>query len=141
MLKNEVFESVKKSELPDMAKVINSTWACKKKSNRVLCGRLNARLFKHVEGQHYNGASIHAPLTNARTICIILTLMLIAGWVAAVVNEKGSFLRGEFHNGEEIYMKVPQGWEGYCSNSAVLKLLKCIYGLKQAAMVFLVELL
>merc|ERR1712127_842330 len=53
----------------------------------------------------------------------------------------GAFLHGEFHNGKEIYTEVPQGWEGYYSNTAVLKLLKCIYELKQAAMAFWVELL
>ncbi len=31
MLKNEVFEAVERSELPNGAKFINSTWACKKK--------------------------------------------------------------------------------------------------------------
>ncbi len=60
----------------------------------------------------------------------------MTGWVAKVVDVKGAFLHGEFNNVKEIYMKVPQGWEGYNSNTAVLKLIKCIYGLKQAAMAF-----
>ncbi len=46
MLRNEVFQAVEKSELPKGAKVINSTWVCKKKSNGFLRGRLNARGFK-----------------------------------------------------------------------------------------------
>ncbi len=112
-MKNEVFEVVEKLELPDGAKVIDSTWACKKKSNGVLRCRLNAQGFKQVEGQHYHGILIHAPVTNATTIHIVLTLMLMAGWVATVVDIKGDFLHVESHNGEEIYMKVPQGWEGY----------------------------
>ncbi len=41
MLKNEVFEAVEKSKLPNGAKVINSTWAFKKKSNGVFHSRLN----------------------------------------------------------------------------------------------------
>ncbi len=56
--------------------------------------------------------------------------MLMARWVTKVVNIKGAFMRGEFDNEEEIYMKVPQGWEDYYSNTSILKLLKCIYGLK-----------
>ncbi len=79
MLKNEVFQAVEKSELPEGAKVINSTWVCKKKSNGVLRSRLNARGFKQVEGQHYDGTSIHAPVTNATTIYIVLILMLMLG--------------------------------------------------------------
>ncbi len=101
-----------------------------------LRGRLNTQGFKQVEGQHYDGTSIHAPLINVTTTRIVLTLMLLAGWVGTVVDVKGAFLHGEFHNGKEIYMKVPQGWKRYYSNMAVLKLLKCIYGLKQVAMAF-----
>ena len=51
-----------------------------------------------------------------------------------VVDIKGAFLHGKFCDGEEIYMKVPQGWEDCYSNLAALKLLKCIYRLKQAKM-------
>ena len=43
---------------------------------------------------------------------------------------KGAFLNGEFHDGEEIYMKVPQGFEKYDEDNVVLKLNKTIYGLK-----------
>jgi hypothetical protein len=46
MVKNSVFEPVKRKNLPPGTKVIDSTWACKKKSNAALRGRLNARGFK-----------------------------------------------------------------------------------------------
>jgi hypothetical protein len=49
MVKNDTWEPVKKSPLPKGTKVIDSTWACKKKSTRKLHGRLNARGFKQVE--------------------------------------------------------------------------------------------
>ncbi len=62
---------------------------------------------------HCIGNSIHALVTNAITICVVLTLMLMLGWIATVVDVKGAFLCGEFQKGEEIYSKVPQGWEGY----------------------------
>ena len=65
----------------------------------------------------------------------------MARWIAQVVDVKGVFLHGVFKDGEEIYMKVPAGWESYYPETAVLKLLKCIYGLKQAAMAFWAELL
>ena len=50
-------------------------------------------------------------MTNGMTIRIVLTIMLAAGWVASVVDVKGAFLHGQFQDGEEIYMKIPQGWE------------------------------
>ena len=94
MVKNKVSEVVKRKDLLPGTKVIDSTWACKKKSNGTLCRRLNARGFKQKEGQHYNGSSIHAPVTNPAIIRIIVTLMLMAGMVSAVVDVKGAFLHG-----------------------------------------------
>ena len=38
-------------------------------------------------------------------------------------------------------MKIPQGWEKYYSSESVLKLRRCIYGLKQDAMDFWCKLL
>ena len=46
MLKNNVFEAVDRDSIPRGTKVIDSTWACKLKSNGKKCGRLNARGFK-----------------------------------------------------------------------------------------------
>ena len=106
------------------------------KYNRVMCGRLNARRFRQIEGQHYDGSSIHAPVTNTASIRIVMTLMLMAGWVAEVVDVKGAFLYGKIIDGEEIFVGVPKGFEKHYLDTAVLKLLKCIYGLKQAAMSF-----
>jgi hypothetical protein len=49
MIKRGVFEKVKLSELPSDIKIINTTWAMKKKCNGTLCGRINVRGFKQVE--------------------------------------------------------------------------------------------
>ncbi len=51
------------------------------------------------------------------------------------------FLHGEFEDSEVIYMKVPHGFEKFYPDDMVLKLKKCIYGLKQAAMAFWCQLL
>ena len=45
MVKNNAWEPVKNSLLPKGTKVIDSTWACMKKSIRKLHGHLNARGF------------------------------------------------------------------------------------------------
>ena len=65
----------------------------------------------------------------------------MAGWDAHVMDVKGAFLNGEFHDGEEVYMKVSQGFKKYYEDDMVLKLNKTINGLKQAAMCFWKELL
>ena len=101
-----------------------------------MCGRLNARRFRQTEGQHSDGSSIYAPVTNAASIHIVLTLMLIAGWVAEVVDVKEAFLHGKISDDEEIFMEVPKEFEKHYLDTAVLKWLKYIYRLKQAAMTF-----
>jgi hypothetical protein len=141
MVKISVFEKVKLSELPSDVKVIDTTWAMKKNSNGTLCGRINVRGFKQVEGQHYNASSISAPVTNGMTIKLVLMLMLASGGIAHVVDVKGAFLHGKFDNGEKIYIMIPLGFEEIYDNDTVLLLKKCLYGLKQAAMAFYRKLL
>ncbi len=55
---------------------------------------------------------------------------------------KGAFLHGESKDGKIIeYIKVPRGFEKFHPDDVVLKLEKCIYGLKQAVMAFWPQLL
>jgi hypothetical protein len=121
MVKNDAWEPVKKSLLPKGTKVIDSTWACKKKSTRKLRWRLNAWGFKQVEGVHYGRTR-----TYAGTIRIVLILMIMADWQGEIVDIKGAFLHGEFKDGKVIYMKVPCGFEKFYPDDVVLKLKKCI---------------
>ena len=54
---------------------------------------------------------------------------------------KGAFLHVEIEDNEEIHMEVPKGFEKHYDNDVVLKLKRCLYGLKQAAMAFWKQLL
>ncbi len=102
---------------------------------------MNARGFKQVEGQHYNGTNIISPVTNSATIRIVLTFMITVGMLAHVVDIKGAFLHGKFEDGEVIHMEVPQGFETHFPEGSVLWLKKCLHGLKQAAKAFRKQLL
>jgi hypothetical protein len=97
---NKVFDPVSLSDLSKNEKVIDTTWAMKKKSSGTLRGRVNVRGFKQIDGQHYNGTSISAPVTNAMTIKLALTWMLMCTGIAHVIDAKGAFLYGEFEDGE-----------------------------------------
>jgi hypothetical protein len=57
------------------------------------------------------------------------------------VDVKDTFLHGKFEDGKVIYMKVPRGFEKFHPDYVVLKLKKCIYGIKQAMMAFCCQLL
>jgi len=107
----------------------------------MLCGRMNARVFKQVEGQHYNDMTISSLVINSATIRIMLMLMIMASMLAHVVDVKGAFLHGEFEDREIIHMKVLQGFEKHFPEGSVLLLLKCLYGLKQPAKAFWRQLL
>ena len=68
---------------------------------------------------------------NDAAIQIILTVMLMVDWMERIMDGKGVFLNGEFHNGEDLYLIVPEGMKHHYKNNEVLKLNKMIYGLKQ----------
>jgi hypothetical protein len=78
MQKHGVWKAVKRHTLKAKTKIIDSTWACKKKSNGTLRARMNARGFKQVGGEMYKTDSIAAPVTNDVTIRVVLTMMLLA---------------------------------------------------------------
>jgi len=136
MIKNKVWKPVDRSTLPEEAKIIDSTWVMKKKSNGTYRARMNARGFKQVEGQHFDVTSLAAPVTNDASLRIMFTLMLMAGWTAYIVDVKGAFLHGDFEDGEKIYMEVPKVFKKIYATIIVLLLLQTLYGLKQAAMAF-----
>ncbi len=101
MVRDEVWEAVEKTDLPSDAKVITTTWACKKKANGTLRGRVVAQGFQQVPHQHYDPTAVAAPVANDTTIRIALVLMLLGGWAAHIVDVKGAFLKGKFEKWRE----------------------------------------
>ena len=69
-----------------------------------------------------------------------MTLMVMADWKSYLMDVNGAFLKGEFKEHEQIYMKIPQGFEEYYEKDTTLLLQKTIYRLKQAACAFWREL-
>jgi hypothetical protein len=75
---------------------MSTRWANRKKSNGVCQARLNAQGFQHIPGVRYNPKLVAAQVTNDITICIVMTLMLMALWCGKLLDVKGVFLHGEF---------------------------------------------
>ena len=136
MVRNKVWKVVPKSDLPQGAKIMTTTWACKKKPNGTYRARLNARGYEQVDGVHFDSSSIAAPVTNDITIRIVLILMLMASWYGELLDVNGAFLMGLFENGERIHLHVPEGFERFYPANVVLLLMRTIYGLKQAAKMY-----
>jgi hypothetical protein len=136
MVDNTVWEAQKEEEVPKDATVMTSTWAMKRKANGTLRARINARGFEQINGEHYEEDDKAAPVVNDITIRITMCLMVMAAWTAHIMDVHGAFLKGKFKDGEIIFMKVPQGFEKFYPEGTILKLLRTIYGLKQAAIAF-----
>ncbi|UYV65931.1 hypothetical protein LAZ67_3005907 [Cordylochernes scorpioides] len=73
----------------------------------------------------------YAPVANFGIIRMLLVLTQNAGWVNRHLDINNAYLYGELH--EELYMALPPGVKFQDSKNKVLRLLKPIYGLKQAA--------
>jgi hypothetical protein len=140
MVKNQVWRAVPKKDVPKNAKVMSSTWAMKKKSYGTYRARLNSRGYEQVYVIHYESSNISSPVTNDAIISIITVLMIIFKWSAQLVDVKGAFLCGNFKDGEEIFMEVPEGFEEFYGSYVLILLLQTIYVLKQEAMAFWREL-
>jgi hypothetical protein len=69
-----------------------------------------------------------------------MVLIIIFKWSAQLVDVKGVFLCGNFKDGEEIFLEVPEGFEEFYGAYVLMLLLQTIYGLKQSAMEFWREL-
>jgi hypothetical protein len=66
MLDNGVFEPVNISKIPKGTKLIDTTWAMKKKSSGTLRGRINVRGFRQIDGEHYDSTCISARQSRTR---------------------------------------------------------------------------
>ena len=136
MTNGNVFEAVPIEELLPDDEVIDSTWACKKKSDGTKRARMALRGFKQVEGKHYDADEKAAPVVNEITINIILVLIVMCVWYSHLVDVKGAFLHGRMDPKHRLFCSVPKGFEKYYPKGVVLRVLKAVYGLIQAANVF-----
>jgi len=111
MVNNNVWKPIDRAKIPSNSKVLTSTWAMKKKASGKFRARLNARGFEQLDGIHCDKNTKSAPVTNEITIRIVFILMVMGRLYAELLDVQGAFLKGEFANGESIYIEVPQGFE------------------------------
>jgi len=124
-------------DLPEGREAIEPKWTFVKKWNErgkveVYKARLVARGFTQKPGIDFSNTGTFAPVMQFETLRTLLALSAIEGWHLCQIDVKGAYLNGQLT--EELYMKQPIGFED--STRRVCRLVKSIYGLKQAGNVW-----
>lgn len=134
MIANKTWEVV---ALPHGRKAIGSRWVFKIKRNsdgsiERYKGRIVAKGFLQREGVDYKEA--FAPTVRLSAVRTVLALAAYEDMELESVDISTAFLNGEME--EEVYMRIPEGVEVDAGTEEkgewVVRLLKAIYGLKQA---------
>jgi len=125
-----VWEVVNMKDLPVGRKLVGSHWVFKVKRNsdgsvERFEARIVAKGYSQVEGLDYDETC--APVTRYDSLCLIIALALHLGLDMSQADIKSAFLNGDLN--EQVWMMPPPsiGLDG-----KVLRLLKSLYGLKQA---------
>ena len=135
---------IPRSAVPPEQDVLPAVWSMKRK--RDLITRMpikhKARINIHGGKQEYgvNYYETFSPVVTWTTIRLSLTFALIQGWMSRQIDFVLAFPQAPIEF--DMYMEIPKGIdvEGGNSKTHVLKLLKNLYGLKQAARQFYLHL-
>lgn len=94
--------------------------------------KLRARLVANGQRQQHglDYSETFAPTSNMSTIRTVLAMAAQQDWEIHQVDIKSAYLHAEIK--EDIYMRAPPGYLKQGDEGKVLKLLRCLYGLKQA---------
>ena len=121
------------TDLPEGHKAIDLKWVfkVKKDANGEIVkhkARLVAKGYVQKHGIDYE--EVFAPVTRLETVRLLLALAAKNSWEVHHLDVKSAFLNGELQ--EEVYVTQPKGYVKQGQESKVYRLLKALYGLRQA---------
>ncbi|GKF34092.1 ribonuclease H-like domain, reverse transcriptase, RNA-dependent DNA polymerase [Tanacetum coccineum] len=118
--------------LPKGHKAIGLKWAFKTKKDA------NGNIIKHkarlvakgyVQEHGIDFEEVFAPVARMKTIRLLLAIAANNKWEAHHLDVKSAFLHGEL---KEVYVTQPEGFIKRENNRKVYRLIKALYGLRQA---------
>ena len=130
ILHNHTWEQV---DIPPGSKPLSTKWVFKRKhkvngSIDQYKPRLVIKGYKQTEGLDY--FDTYSPVTRINLIRMVLAIVALRNFEVHQMNVKTTFLNGDLD--EEIYMEQPEGFSTLGQERKVCKLVKSLFGLKQA---------
>ena len=113
---------------PIDCKTIKCRWTYVFKSDGHYKSRLVAKGYTQVQGIDYE--ETFSPVARYESIRYLLTHAVLQDWEIEAMNVKLAYLHGVLE--EEIYMEQPEGFVAKGDEDKVCKLIRSLYGLKQA---------
>ncbi|KAJ9564196.1 hypothetical protein OSB04_000162 [Centaurea solstitialis] len=131
MYDNQVWEL---TDLPQHCRAVGRKWVFKKKTDmdgniHTFKARLVAKGFTQTHGIDYD--ETFSPMAMLKSIRILMAISAYFNYEIWQMDVKTAFLNGKLT--EDVYMEQPEGFEDPKNPNKVCKLLKSIYGLKQAS--------
>lgn len=123
---NKTWKLVNESEVKDK-KILSNKWIFKIKEDGRYKARLVVRGCEQIYGMDFN--ETFSPVISSSSLRLVFALAAKRNAYVMKFDIKTAFLYGILN--EDLYMKVPEGFE---ENNKVCKLEKALYGLKQAPM-------
>ncbi|KAJ9545459.1 hypothetical protein OSB04_025166 [Centaurea solstitialis] len=123
-----------RSDLPQHCRAVGRKWVFKKKSDmdgnvHTFKARLVAKGFTQTHGIDYD--ETFSPVAMLKSIRILMAISAYFNYEIWQMDVKTTFLNGKLT--EDVYMQQPEGFVDPKNPNKVCKLLKSIYGLKQAS--------
>ena len=133
LIENETWTSDEKP--PPNIKVLPSMIILKmKRDNLGKPARFKARVVAlgNHQDEHGNEVELYAPVVCIELVRALFSVMLIKGWTVKHLDIKGAFLHAYLDSDEIIWLKLPVIPGNAFLSGRIVRLLKSLYGLRQA---------